>query len=697
MKKQLLVLSAFVLCGGVLASCNNTSADSSDTTTTTTSETDTRFSVNVNAEDGSTITLDNSDAKFDAGEEVKFTVEVTNDLKELTAVMLDDKTLTVDENGAGSFTMPNHAVTLKTLLYTKGDGSLRKVSKLADDFTEPTSKDDVATLLSEGIAVVGTFNSEEKIHNTYSTFSYPYLDLVSRSSRDGNVAIQGNYRKNTSARAACAYFYQAGFYDDEHFYDIQTTNDGGVTVNSLTFNPHVYNVVDEESTSSDYEITKADAKTKSSSAGFLDDILSKVVNDRNIWNSTEGFMTVTTDISSDKTYFTTKLSSIYPASYSSGSVKVTEISLTVDGDHFVSKVDFTYQEYSMADYNSDEKKINDGATAKVDTGLTYSATRDYKDLVEMPFDIEDFVMNDYDVELFLYSSPYTEVTDATVVGNSTYKYNVISHDNPSLNTIKPRVVGATDDFVSVDTSNAVFTVEKVGKFNLQFDNGLGKVKEVSLTATQPKGTSVTFSKAEGESIFANEENELKVTVTPTLAVQDATLEVDSSKTGGVNATVTKKSDGVFSVKPADVGTVYLKATGIDGSVTKSLSLKSVTKPSLDKLKEALSTHTLKGASQNYYSYFFINFNADGTGTFFNSDNSSGSPIDMQDDFTWTVDEDTLEFTIVYPEKTGRNWIKLVSVSYESAESMFVSSIYCYYGSEKAKSQSFNFIDRKTLS
>lgn len=691
MKKQLLVFSALVLCGGVLASCNQT---------TTTSEVDTRLSVALNAEKGSTITLDNVEGKYDAGETVKFTVKMDSDLNELVAVMLGEEELKFDSNLEGSFTMPNHDVTLKTVVYSKGDGSLRNVSKLADDFVEPETKDDVEAILVAGEAVVGKFNSEEKLHNTFANFSWTYADLVSKPSRDGNVIVRGTTKKNTTVtQSAVGYALQRGLYDESHYYEIEESNDNTFSVTTAQVVPHIYKVVDADETSNSNEITKADATSKAASSGFLEAIQSKILGNASIWYGKEDGVTVSTEVSSDKTTFTTTLSSIYPAAYSSGTNKVSEFKVTADGDNFISKIEFNYKEYAYADYDAESKEFADGATPTLTSGLTYEATRDYKNQVEMPFDIADFVMNDFDITLLqtiyksAYSSTTTEITDS-IEGNSTLQFRAINKDYDSFASIKPLISGVTEGFGTINKDCTSMTVDKIGEFEVTFDNGLGKTKKVKLTATQPTATGIEFSGA-SSAMFVGVDNVLNVTVTPTLAKQDATLEIDTSKSG-VNATITKVSDGVFKVNPEAAGTLYLKSTANEGKIEKTLTVKTFVKPSISEMTEVLAANSFRVYTNSQY--YYVNFNADGTGKVYAVGSSYSTSSNYENTFTWTVDEDTLAFTIVNGTHEGEEkWVELSSFTYISESNTTASFKDCYYDKvTEIASKSLTKVDRKTF-
>ncbi len=676
MKKQLLVLSAALLCGGVLASCQTTTC-STNSVSTSTAPAEEKKTITLEAEEGSSITLGGglaSEAKV--GSKVSFKAAVTSDLKELLAVKLDDEQLVIDSDGNGSFVMPDHDVTLKTVLFTKGDGSLRNVSALPENFTAPTTKADVVKIFEEAAKVEGKFSSVETLNNTYSNFKFGSqgnyantLSLTAKNSRDNQILVQGNAKTGSSNGSSQSYVYQAGLHDENHFYSVEGLSDYNLAKTTFTLTPKAYDVV-ETDTSSSNDISKEEAELKSTTFGFASMINQYVVSSTVLWNSDDAENSVTCEKASDGKSFTVTLSATVNSSR-----RVSSVSAVVDGDNFISKVDFSTKVYASGDWDSTNKVANDGATPTTDQFLTFNAVRDYKDKVEMPYDIEDYVMNDYDITLYSGSSA---LVDNTISGNSKLSYKVECHDENSFNSIKPRMVAVSEGFGEISSDGlSIADVSALGQFQVTFDNGLGEKKTLNVTSVKPTGTSVTVSLDSGSTIFANEETEITVKVTPVLADQDVTLEKDTSNSG-VDVTIQNKGNGVFSIKPLATGKVYVKASGVNGTKTKSCNYTVVEKPTASAVKEALTSTT--DPKSVYWSksigwdshYFYINFNADGTGEILHKVGYSGT-VTKFTTFKWSIDDTTVAFTFSdFASTDSNNALQITKFQYIASNVITVS-------------------------
>ena len=710
MKKQLLVLSAAIIAGGgLLASCSNNTTSTSDTSTST-SETpvvNETKTLTVAPEEGSKITLGGGvSEQVKVGSKVTFKAEVTDKLKELVSVKLDDDQLVVDSLGNGWFTMPDHDVTLKTELFTKGDGSLTNVTSLPDDFTAPTTLADVKAIFEEGAKVEGKFSSVETFNNTYSNVKFGSagnyangLSLTAKNSRDNQVLVTGNALTGSSNSSTQPYVWQAGLHDDTHFYSFEGLGNYNLTTTKFELTPKTYDVVDE-ATGSKNVITKDEAELKSSTYGFVSIIDTYVINSTILWNTDDADNTVTCEKASDGKSFTVTLSATLASSR-----KVSSISAVVDGDNFISKVDFTTKVYSSDGWDSDANAPKADAVATTDQFLSFNATRDYKDKVDMIYDIEDYVMHDYDVIFYAtpkggYSSDTTELTDDKIDGNSKLAYKVRSNDENSLNSVKPRIVDLTDEFGEISADGTTIAeVEKLGEFKVTLDNGLGEQKEFTFTSVTPKTTKITISGTDGDYIFANSETEVTAVAFPELADQSGVdLVKDESYSAGVDVTITKKSDGVWTIKPLAAGKVYLKATDSSSGKSATRNFNVVEKPTADSVKAALTDadnpkSVYGSASVDWTThYFYINFDADGTAEFIVKKGYYGTPTKVSS-FNWTVDSD-VNFTFSnYQNVDANNSAEITKLTYISSSVISVSFDFLLNGVGDSVSKTFSLATR----
>ena len=687
MKKPLLVLAALLLTGASLTACDDNSKP-------TTTEVDTKLAVSVEASEGTSLSLNKEDGKYDAGEKVEFVVKVTDNLKELKGVILDDEELSIDSEGKGHFYMPNKAVTLKTIATSIGDGSLLKVTKLADDAALPSTMDEVKAAFEASSLVQGKFASKENVEVNYSDFTWARAKLESKGSRKGGVVTKGIINEGVSVDASSPYFYQAGLEGETHAYTISSTGSYRFSdTPSFSLKPVIYKVVDEVSDKTS-QVSKEGATKLSQTQDFVSMIKSKILDSYSIFDKTN--TTIVTEVDPSKEFYTLTVSSIYEG-YSSTSV--TKFVASIDGDSFVRSVDFDTTSYDSSNWDKENKKPVEGATAKTTGFLDYSATRGYKEDFDLEYDINDFVMHDYDVQFLesttgSYSS--NKVDADKVSGNAKLTYQVWEKGSSEFSSIKPKMVGITEGFGEIASNGlSVAEITKLGEFEITFDNGLGETKVVKLTSLKPKASKLAFSLSSGSSIFAESATEVTVSVTPSLADQDATLELDTSYSSGVDATIVSKGNGVYSITPASVGTVYLVAKANNGQLSSKVSYKVIEKPSLESIMSVLTEKTIykSGSYSTGYNGYYINFNADGTGKLYVGSSDDGY---YSVEFTYSIDPDTLKFSFTFPSHEGKKvWYEIESFSYASSSSISGSFVGEYNNKADNYSFSMSTTARKT--
>lgn len=688
MKKNLVLFSTLLLCGAGLTSCGANGPE--------------LYTVTLNAEEGSSIVISNEltkdgEMKWLAGTTVEFAVEVASSLNELTGVTVDNVTLTPFEEGNYKFVMPMHDVEIKTTVFTVGDGALLKVKDVTDDMkvSDVTS---VAALLDEAVKnepefiKEGTLKGDYKVDSTYDSFSYH-----AKANRNGGVVVTGNVRKSEFNNMPLAYYYQSGILkNEEKVYKIE----GLSNVDSKKFEliPTIYDVVADDSEKvGQQEKTLTDAKRMDKAFGFASlirnsifkDDASSAFNTSNYtsWKDVE----VASTVSSDNKTVTVNVKGNY-TTYTGDKYERPEVNLVFDGDKVLVKAEFTYSSYLKTDWDADNKVLADGATPVSIKSFTYEGVRGYKDVVDLKYDINDFVMHDYDVMVDSKMLSETKLydVDTTAIEAGATIYFRFKTDEDTMWTVTPKAVEVSDEFGTISSDGLSLTINKIGKFTVTFENGLGEKMVKNFTSVKPEGRKVEFNVTSSSSLFANENNEVVVSVSPAPADQTSTLAVDETKTSGVGATITpiEGQPGHFNVVPEATGKLYLYATAENGKIDNRVTVNVLEKPNKDAILTTLTTKTLKAYNGNNFSTDYINFEAGGTGVY--------SCDDTNYNFEWTLNESTFEFDLVF-DIEGKTSYDIVTNFKATSSTTFTGTFkQLYFGSTYTRNVTFTLIDRKSL-
>lgn len=338
-------------------------------------------------------------------------------------------------------------------------------------------------------------------------------------------------------------------------------------------------------------------------------------------------------------------------------------SYTVDGDGFVSRLALHKYKYTDKDYwDSEKEKLTDDAVPSSDSYTDFALERGYKysDDEVGTTNVEDYVMSDYDVEITAQGTwsggtkTYTSVSSLKDGEVLTYEVGMeitsfAYRDYTSKNAVLvPTFAGTKEDgylTAKKGYSSTTYTVAKAGETALLFKNWLGEIKEVPVKFinTLPHGISASLS---ASTVLVGEPITLTASVTPSTAPQEYTVTLaDNDPT---ESTLTKNDDGTYTITPTKIGISSVTiASSSDASISKTLTFAAAGAATLDGVKALLPTVTFVNGSADKskfgYDTINVNFNSDGTGA---AVAYYGGTSYGQSNFTWAIDEASLEITIV---------------------------------------------------
>lgn len=694
MKKRNYLLALSLLSVGVLAACNpvvTSSTSSSDTGTnggeTSTSEPSTtlptpeqtEFNITLNAGLGSkiTVTTEKGENGYKAGSTVEFIVEVTGEEYEVSEVKINDRVLDLTENYA--FVMPNHDITISTTTKVLGGNDVLNPTKFTTETFEalPTTVKALDEFLATTKENNGKYLKEASFKQT-TTDQSSYNDLYDVNIKAGNndtLLVDGFYY-TTSTDFRKTYHEERGIKDGYYYSLIKKS-----TVGTGTEDIDVLKLSAEETIDSSYEIKEADANLN---VKFFDAfaVLSKTY-----FNASYGYnwanASVTKELSQDELYATYTIVESQPASYSNG--HVSNVSIVLDGDGFVSQISLVKNEYDSDSYV--EGVLQEGAVAVLTETFTYNATRGYKPTINSDVDLNDYVMHDYDLYTKTYidgKSYYATNGGETYVGAS-LSFKFINKDN-NLTQIKPRLIGCEEGEEGFIENDFGITVKKAGTFHLVFDNGLGETKSFEFTAVLPPASGINVSVDKSEIIVGGTAT-ITAQVKPEGAVQEfvVTKGVDS-----VDYDIVDNKDGTFTVTAKQAGTIKINiACKENEEFSKDVTITVFEKPTYEEVYETITTMTLLGTSGD--DTFKLNFNSDGTGVFQNEYEDWYETTISYTNFTYTLDPETLEFVIT-PADGGDGSNVLTSIQAVSA-TKFNVTYECY---SSPKNLSMEAVERVEL-
>lgn len=631
-----------------------------------------KFELTTQAAEGSTITVSTTaeNSEYEAGTLIEFSVTVDDANKELTSVLVNDKLIAPTSGNSYEFYMPNQDTTIKTEVLVLGDESI-VTSSPVDAESVPETVQELYEVLKASKTAESLYLQNASYSSTFEE-SYESLDLVGTVYNNDVVFIDGRYLQYESSDMLFYLGYEKGIQEDR-YYNVETST----RVTSLEQSGTLQTIVDDETqTLTNNQIKESDATIEASTVGFVDRLLELTFSetDSNSFLSTNsyGWLNVTMNTTTDASnlFYTATVNAVY--NYSSSRNYMVSLDVVIDGDHFVKSAEFLYEQYAEDDWDTENNVAYDDAEPTAVQSIEIVQERNYRHTANQKLDLTQHVMNNYDViTSYQLTGQSTVVATDNVVENSgrlTFAYR--QTDNKPV-MFEPTLVGAKEDgFITFDEDDVY--VNQEGTFTLLFDNGLGEIKEVSLTSVQPAPYSISAT-LPGNIVYNGETNVLTVAISPAGADQSATVTKNESSTGDV--TIQDNQDGTFTLTGVTNGSVTLDVASIvNPEIKTSITISVENAPNRENIMSFLTTTTLCGKVPSWGDHY-VNFNTDGSGQYVCYEGSKGEIVS----FTWELTEAfQIEITVDGDGVSGYYTLE----GFENVSETSLTLIYSYYGSNK---------------
>lgn len=631
-----------------------------------------KFELTTQAAEGSTITVSTTaeNSEYEAGTLIEFSVTVDDANKELTSVLVNDKLIAPTSGNSYEFYMPNQDTTIKTEVLVLGDESV-VTSSPVDAESVPETVQELYEVLKASKTAESLYLQNASYSSTFEE-SYESLDLVGTVYNNDVVFIDGRYLQYESSDMLFYLGYEKGIQEDR-YYNVETST----RVTSLEQSGTLQTIVDDETqTLTNNQIKESDATIEASTVGFVDRLLELTFSetDSNSFLSTNSYgwvdITMSTTTDSSNLFYTATVNAVY--NYSSSRNYMVSLDVVIDGDNFVKSAEFLYEQYAEDDWDTENNVAYDDAEPTAVQSIEIVQERNYRHTANQKLDLTQHVMNNYDVVTsYQLTGQSTVVATDNVVENSgrlTFAYR--QTDNKPV-MFEPTLVGAKEDgFITFDEDDVY--VNQEGTFTLLFDNGLGEIKEVSLTSVQPAPYSISAT-LPGNIVYNGETNVLTVAISPAGADQSAAVTKNESSTGDV--TIQDNQDGTFTLTGVTNGSVTLDVASIvNPEIKTSITISVENAPNRENIMSFLTTTTLHGEVSGWGSHY-VNFNSDGTGQYVCYENSKGEIVS----FTWELTEAfQIEITVDGDGVSGYYTLE----GFENVSETSLTLIYSYYGSNK---------------
>ena len=631
-----------------------------------------KFELTTQAAEGSTITVSTTaeNSEYEAGTLIEFSVTVDDANKELTSVLVNDKLIAPTSGNSYEFYMPNQDTTIKTEVLVLGDESI-VTSSPVDAESVPETVQELYEVLKASKTAESLYLQNASYSSTFEE-SYESLDLVGTVYNNDVVFIDGRYLQYESSDMLFYLGYEKGIQEDR-YYNVETST----RVTSLEQSGTLQTIVDDETqTLTNNQIKESDATIEASTVGFVDRLLELTFSetDSNSFLSTNsyGWLNVTMNTTTDASnlFYTATVNAVY--NYSSSRNYMVSLDVVIDGDNFVKSAEFLYEQYAEDDWDTENNVAYDDAEPTAVQSIEIVQERNYRHTANQKLDLTQHVMNNYDVVTsYQLTGQSTVVATDNVVENSgrlTFAYR--QTDNKPV-MFEPTLVGAKEDgFITFDEDDVY--VNQEGTFTLLFDNGLGEIKEVSLTSVQPVPYSITAT-LPGNIVYNGETNILTVSISPAGADQSAAVTKNESSTGDV--TIQDNQDGIFTLTGVTNGSVTLDvASTVNPEIKTSITISVENVPNRENIISFLTTTTLCGKVPSWGDHY-VNFNTDGSGQYVCYEGSKGEVVA----FTWELtDAFQIEITVDGDGVSGYYTLE----GFENVSETSLTLIYSYYGSNK---------------
>lgn len=728
MKKHvaLLALSAAALLG--LGSCGDEGIPSINDGDVSSIIDGLKVNLTIDAPEGVKVTVTNApeDEKYFGGETVTFKVEEDIVDKDVATVKADGLILKANDEGEYTFVMPNKDTEIKVELKTLGDADILKVTDVdeddiptlaADKYTDQEAVKAFTTELDSIAKNSDALQTNYLREMTFNMKSSPVGDLFkefgagsSTYEAQGKVYATKNkemkleYKARTGVGQTTYMFEgEKGFKGEDVYFTRFTEYRGsngsyGYQVTGQDDEMHVYDVVPDNygkegnpAFDAKTMMKETDANDKGTTFGIATLISAKLY--KGTTSSSLSFfgtggkvynqiLNVKTTVADDKKTYTLEITSADFSYIDAGYFTAYTNTLTVDGDGFIRKIACVVDKYNADAYAEADNKIADDAVPTSTTFVNFELTRGFKHDDVVTTNIADYVMNDFDVELKVNrswaSTDYVSTLDGPLTIEAGAEIQSVNYydyiDKTGL--IFPKFLGAEDEsFFTVKTSSSgnTYTVIKAGTTNLLFDNWNGVIKSFPVTFTEPDPFKITAS-LDKKVVEVGETITLTAAITPEAANQEMTVELDPANP--TQATLVKNDDGTYTITPTKVGNSFVRITSVKKpSVTMDVLFAVPGPATYDGLMAYLPTVTFANTSAKkpYSDFLNVNFNADGTGSTMASNSSGSSKYGNVAPFTWTLDPETLEFTITQTTAADTNILTGFKALNSASFTMMVST------------------------
>ncbi len=605
-------------------------------------------------------------SKVVAGSTVSFSVIVKDTVnKKLSYVKVDGLAVVANDEGVYSFVMPNKDVAIEVAVSDTGASEIF-INPDVDETVLPETYAKLKENLAADGALESKYVSNVVIEDEFNNIKYEY---VSGESASLTKSYSLDTKKdNARPERAAATVAQNGIVDG-YFYSIKAvpTLGTGSGSGTMTETASTLKIVADDA-EKEYDLrylakesvakaastsfyTGTSSSLTASSVGANNYILSNVFAYNNYFD--DGDCTVTSVLAEDKKSYTATATWTYYSKYNK-TLRVYESVTTFDGLGLVANEEFSEKSYAEGSYtvDGDNYTVNDDAVASSVRTLKATLTRGVKnDLSSELKDIHDYVLDDYDIHL-QYSKPekkntyYDAINGDQVENGGILRYTVNSDENcivtPAINSI------STDLFKYTSINDITAIANGAGV--IQFDNGLGVMKDVPVEVIDAIPTAITPT-IEKKAIYVGDKTKLTATVAPAVANQDFTVTAASTSVGEIKAT--KNDDGSYDIEGVKEGAVTLDIASVaDPTLVAHIDMNVLVKPDKDTVTTNLTTKTVRfvgnihwGSSTTDSKFaLYINFNSDGTGTQRAVSYSYGAwSLQAVKSFSYTMD-DSFNFT-----------------------------------------------------
>ena len=612
-------------------SSDPTSDTASDSSSPTESEEEAeKYALNLVSGTGSTLTVSDPAEDYLPGTEVS--VAVTDDYL-LEGVYVDGQEV-VPTNGKFKIVIPNHDVTVESKTVSRGDPSLVRVADF-DESLKPTNVATLKNLFLKADEAEGKFTKSidfvtfmDGLYQNLAAEVYSNDVMVVDTNSMSSQATQTDHRRVEIGR------------EGNYVYEFDTRVNLGEARQSVD----LYTIGEDE----EADVTSDEASKLITTAGLSSSIVSQ------FFTEYGGL----SDESNDNKYLVKDLSSVIADDKKSIAIDFTaenvsylgyflmDFSATFDGNCFLTQIDITIDQYDINDYSLTDKVLSSDAEIIGTEYLRATAERGYREVYADKTPLSDFAMNDYEV---IVSYKQDEESNSHVAVNNTVENSsTLSFAYRSLDSnvylLTPEFVGAKEEDM-IDENGRIL---EEGKITLLFDNGIGDIKEVEVTAVKPKPITIDVGTEINEA-YVGEPFTFAPKVLPLAADQGLKVAIDE-EASTADATLNQGADGSYSLLASSAGTVVLQmASTADSKIVATYSVNFIEKPDADEIYRVLTTMTMYGTG-DFDANIRINFNDDGTGQYVYDEWGLGFNLSISD-FTYTFDVATLTVAINDPDST----------------------------------------------